>query len=100
MYPDDGEHIQHFRKNGRIDKGWIDGKRETEIRLSDDGTLDEIVTDEVHGERMDDDAYWMSINGLHFWFRAVKRGQLDVTWFPDDAKRIAVKDGEAKEPGW
>ena len=51
------------------------------ILYNEDGvTIDEIVYHGyVHLEQMTDDLYWMGVGDSHFFLRAVKRGQLDVT---------------------
>ena len=69
--------------------------REVEVRPYADGTVDEIVTDEIHLEQMDRNAYWMRINGVSFNFYA--RGKITLTCEPDTAKEIVVPLAETCE---
>lgn len=74
MYPD-SPRLKHFRQPKR--EAYAHGRHaEVEVRFDDDTcqTVDEIVTTQVHLEMMDTDACWMDINGVHVWFRAVKKG--------------------------
>ena len=100
----DTERIRHFvaDKSERLagEHRYVEVRYDANPDPDPDGTtLDEICTTQVHLERMDDDAIWMSIAGLHVWFHArrqpgTRKLKIDVTCFPSSCKPYVVKPGE------
>jgi len=93
------DHTQRLLQISKYGKPIIKGEG-FEIRLNDDGTLDEIVTYDTFGrcnfhlEQMSDDSYWMGLYprdncGLHANF-GVKKGKLWTNAYSNGGEYWAV----------
>jgi hypothetical protein len=53
----------------------------TAIGLNQDGTVDEVLVGaaDIHIEQMSDQAYWMRIGRIHFWFSYEKGRRIVLT---------------------
>lgn len=49
-------------------RAWMSPDLKVAIQMNDDGTIDEVLTEELHIEQMDDDHYWMNLGDIHFAF--------------------------------
>ena len=61
-----------------------DGAAPIEIRLKPDGTLDEVCCEGFHLEKMDRNAWFMSVERdgkqIAVWLRANSRGKIGAHW--------------------
>lgn len=90
----DNDKTEHFRSDD------IRGRHgEVEVRYDDESreTIDEIVTTQIHLERMSRNAIWMSINGYHVWI-TTPRAQITITGSPEGCAPFVVKRGTAEPP--
>lgn len=103
----DTDRIAHFKASAdeRLpgEHGFVEVRYDEVSGDPDRRTVDEICTTQIHLERMDRDTYWMSVCGLHVWFRvemvaiAGKRNrqpELRVTCYPSSCTPYVVKPGE------
>ncbi len=105
MYADT-DRIKHFKAEGAAPDNEDAYVEVRYLRTPDeDGTptVDEIVSTQVHLEMMNHDSCWMSINGLHVWFKAKQdegSGELRlvVTCFPSTCEPVVVTP-ETSETG-
>lgn len=100
MYADDAT-TRHFRADP--DYGLTGEHRYVEVRYFDASCteVDEICTESVHLEMMDEDKCWMDVAGLHVWFNIVpvkgsRRKRLVVTCFPSYCKPFVIQETAEK----
>lgn len=79
------ERTRHYRANDRALRGQ---HAEIAVRYDDPArtTVDEILTTQVHLERLDYNHIWMTIAGLHVNIRAGRDGRITVTCSPEDCE--------------
>ena len=67
------------------------GKVTVEVRYDDETcqTIDEVVTPDIHLERMDINKVWLSVNGFHIWITTGPRAAISITGSPDDCHEIS-----------